>query len=399
MLTAIVFLLILSILVLVHEFGHFIVGKLAGIGVLEFALGLPFTKPLWSKKLKNGMRLSLYPVLFGGFVKLLGEEGTADNPDKVKGIQFFMAPVWHRIAVVVAGVVMNLVLAVAVFYVFLMASGFKVVLPKIVDYQFLSPSQTVIVITQVVKDSPAQTAGIKFQDVVLSVNGQTFQNKDQFRSFIAAHGGEQVDLKLTDLDGRSTHDAMVTPRLNPPKDQGALGVGIDEGELIAFNSASQKAFSGLTYGADMFIYNIKILSFLVESSFKTHNAAPVTDNLSGPVGIYNNVNDILNLPTFKQVITTLINFLGVLSLSLAFMNILPIPAMDGGRLFFLLIEAISGKKMPAKLESLVNQVGLFLLLGLIIWISFNDVKKRWAPPCNKSAQVVVNLGLCSIEAK
>src|SRR3989344_8113923 len=131
MLTLVVFFVVLSVLVLVHEFGHFIVGRWAGIGVLEFALGLPFTKPLWTKKLKAGMHISLYPVLFGGFVKLLGEEspsapgGAMEGQGVVKGKMFFDAPVWHRIVVVVAGVFMNLVLAIAAFYLFLGFSGFK----------------------------------------------------------------------------------------------------------------------------------------------------------------------------------------------------------------------------------------------------------------------------------
>ena len=134
-LTILVFLIILSVLVLVHEFGHFIIGKINGIKIEEFALGLPFTKPLFSKKLKDGMKISLYPLLFGGFVKLLGED--ADEKSKNS---FSRKTVWQRIAVVIAGVVMNLFLAVFAFYIFLTLSGFKVLIPKLADYKFISPN-------------------------------------------------------------------------------------------------------------------------------------------------------------------------------------------------------------------------------------------------------------------
>jgi regulator of sigma E protease len=112
-LTVIVFLIILSILVIVHEFGHFIVGKINGIKIEEFALGLPFTKPIFSKKFPDGMKLSLYPLLFGGFVKLLGEE-----KDEKSRNSFSQKNVWQRIAVVVAGVAMNLILATFALYLF-----------------------------------------------------------------------------------------------------------------------------------------------------------------------------------------------------------------------------------------------------------------------------------------
>src|SRR5574340_878577 len=163
--TLIVFFIILSVLVLVHEFGHFIVGRAAGMGVLEFALGLHFTRPLWSKRLSSGMKISLYPLLFGGFVKLLGEEGPEAAKEKVKGTPFYSAPVWSRIAVVIAGVTMNFVLAVAAFYVFLAVSNFKVLVPKLADYHFLSPTDNLVVVTGVVKDSPADKAGLVFGDL------------------------------------------------------------------------------------------------------------------------------------------------------------------------------------------------------------------------------------------
>src|SRR3989344_4552696 len=195
MLTLVVFFVVLSVLVLVHEFGHFIVGRWAGIGVLEFALGLPFTKPLWSRKLKSGMHISLYPVLFGGFVKLLGEEAPDGGEkgegspsttlrvkrEKVAGKEFYKATVGQRIVVVVAGVGMNLLLGLAAFYVFLALANFRALLPRLSDYDFVSPSQEVIVVDRKSVGRPAENAGLKESDGALAAGrrfGLTLRQKN-----------------------------------------------------------------------------------------------------------------------------------------------------------------------------------------------------------------------------
>ncbi len=390
-LTAVVFLFILSVLVLVHEFGHFIVGKIAGIGVLEFALGLPFTKPLWSRKLKNGMRISLYPVLFGGFVRLLGEEGNTNeikddgsemkerkmekgDDEKVNGKYFYKSGVWARIGVVVAGVAMNFVLAVLAFYVFLAASNFKVLVPKLTDYKFLSPTVNVIVVTDVSSGSPAQKAGLVFGDLIYSVDGQHFSVLPEFQEYVASHRGERVTLKVFDETYSRERTVELVPRLSPPKGQGSIGIGINEGAVLLFRSGFEKAISGLVYSLDMLFYSLRVLAGLVFRAFQTGNVAPVAENVSGPIGIWQIVGSIVSVGG-PEAVKGLVNLLGLLSVSLAFMNILPIPAMDGGKLMFLLVEAIFGKKLAASKENLINQIGTVFLLALIILISFNDLKK------------------------
>lgn len=349
-LTVIVFLIILSILVLVHEFGHFIVGKINGIKIEEFALGLPFTKPLFSKKLKDGMKISLYPLLFGGFVKLLGE----DTEEKSKN-SFSKKTVWQRIAVVVAGVTMNLFLAVFAFYIFLTFSGFQVLIPKLAQYNFISPHQTKIIVNYVQKDSPADQVKIVPGDVVQEFSGLT-----EFQNYTKSQAGKKIKLVLTD------RTVEVIPRISPPPGQGALGVAIAEVTAVKYETPVEKIFSGAAYTADMFLYNLKVLG----------KRETLSENVSGPVGIAGAVGTILSLDQ-KEIPAQLLNLLGLLSLSLAFMNILPFPALDGGRLALLLIEAFFGKKLAAKKENLINQFGMALLLGLIILVSFNDLKKAF----------------------
>lgn len=373
-LTAVVFFIILSVLVLIHEFGHFIVGRMAGMGVLEFALGLPFTKPLWSKKLKNGMKLSLYPLVFGGFVKLLGEEGERGEVAGVKGKHFYSAGVWQRIAVVVAGVVMNFLLAVVVFYVFLAVSNYKVLVPRLADYRFLSPTQTMIVVTGVSVDSPAQKAGLGFGDLIYSADGQQFFQISDFQKYIAQRGGQSVELMIYDETFSRSRIVQTVPRFNPPKGQGPLGIGIGEGVLINFQTGAQRLSSGLVYCVDMLFYSLKVLGGVIFRAFQTGNVTEVKESVSGPVGILGLIDQIRMLGGW-EAIKGWINLLGLLSVSLAFMNILPIPALDGGKLAFLLVEAFFGKKMAAQKENLINQVGMAVLLGLIVLVTFNDVRK------------------------
>jgi RIP metalloprotease RseP len=151
--------------------------------------------------------------------------------------------------------------------------------------------------------------------------------------------------------------------------------------MLSYQGDSRRA-SGLVYSADMLGYNVAVIGSFITKAYKTGDVEPLKESVSGPVGIASAVGMILDLGG-RQAILQLINLLGLLSLSLAFMNILPIPALDGGRLAFLLIEALTGKKVPQKWENRVNQIGMVAMLGLIVLISFNDVAKILAPMIRK----------------
>lgn len=375
----IVFLIILSILVLVHEFGHFVIGRWAGVGVEEFALGLPFTRALWSRKLKSGMRISLYPVLFGGFVKLLGEESQEKLAHKpVTGKYFYEINVWKRMAVVVAGVSMNVLLAIVAFYLFLSLVGFKVLIPRLADYRFTSPSVTYVAVTYVQKGSPAEGSGLVPGDILTATDGHQFEKVSDFQNYIKQHAGTPVQLTVADISLAKTRTVTATPRVNPPPGEGALGVGIGEAVALQFQTPKQKATSGLSYAWDMLVYNLKVLSHLATQSFQTRNIQPLSESVSGPVGIAGAVGSILTLGG-GEAILQLVNLLGILSLSLAFINIMPFPALDGGRLAFLLVEGLTRKKLAARYENWINQAGMVILLILIVLVSFNDISKLVSP--------------------
>lgn len=377
LLTIIVFLIVLSILVLIHEFGHFAVGRFFGVGVEEFALGLPFTKPIFSKKLKDGMKLSLYPLLFGGFVKLLGEEGEADR-DRITGKFFYKINVWKRIAIVVAGVGMNLLLAITAFYLFLGFSGFKVVIPKYSDFHFSSPTIPAIAVTAVLQNSPASKAGLIPGDIILSAGGKKFSVLSEFQKYVRNQSGKEVSFQVSDISLANERKIIVVPRSNPPKGEGPIGVGIGEALIVTYATPLERTISGLSYTYDMFGYNINVIGHFASQALKAKNVAPLSESVSGPVGIASAVGSILDLGGFSAIVQ-LLNLLGLLSLSLAFMNILPVPALDGGRLAFLLVEAFTGKKLATHNENRINQIGMVILLGLIIVVSLSDVFKIVSP--------------------
>ena len=207
--TAVVFLLILSVLVLIHEAGHYFVAKRFGIKVEEFGFGFPLTPALWQKK-KGETIYSFYPVLIGGFVKLYGEDeaggGRIEAPKEVKHTEdeeraFYTHSIGQRAAVIVAGVLMNVILAAVIYYVFLGISGFKTDLPLIGHHTFFAVNQhtnTQVIVSEISKGSPAEKAGIKPFSQVVSVNGNQMNDLTVFAKTIKASAGKPLTITWKD---------------------------------------------------------------------------------------------------------------------------------------------------------------------------------------------------------
>lgn len=389
-LTALVFLLILSALVLIHELGHFLVAKYFGIKVEEFGFGLP--PRIFGKKIGETI-YSINWLPIGGFVKLFGEDeagaGKVSLPTNNKKLitknkdqerAFFAKTPWQRAAVVVAGVVMNVILACTIFYVYLFAVGFHVELPLIGNHQFFGVQQQVtegIIVDKVSKNSPAEKAGIASSERIVSVNGENVANTSRFLQIVNSNKGKEISLGLENLTTNKRFVAKLTPRVNPPKDEGSMGIRFYSVRTVnlTYKTQSQKLFSGVAHPFNMMAYQYDILKMLIAASFKEKTAAPLSGAVSGPVGIYSVVGSILEIPTLRERVLQIFNLAGLLSISLAFFNILPIPALDGGRLFFILIEAVLGKKVPQHIETTIHTVGMAVLLGLFVLITFQDIVK------------------------
>jgi regulator of sigma E protease len=389
LITIITFAVILLALVLIHEFGHFLVAKIIGVKVEEFTFGFP---PRLASIKKGETEYSINALPIGGYVKLYGEDeaggGRISNLKsqisnlKDEGRAYYAQKPIHKIYIGVAGVVMNALLAAFLFYIYFFISGFTTDLnlfPGSNPSFFLATEtrKTDIIVSELSKGSPAEAAGIKVMSTIEKINGTAVLDAKQFVDIINADKGKQTALIWKDEKGKE-HTALVTPRVNPPKGEGALGIAFFPYSklTLSYTSPIQKVFSGIVHPVNLMKYNFEVIGSLVAKAFKTKNASGLSNGVAGPVGIYSIVGTIISIPNLKERILDLLNLAGILSISLAFFNILPIPALDGGRVFFVVIEMIIGKRLNPKFESLANSIGMALLLTLILLTTFHDILRQ-----------------------
>ncbi|MBI4084459.1 MAG: site-2 protease family protein [Candidatus Levybacteria bacterium] len=392
--TILIFLVILSVLVLIHELGHFLIARRLNIIVEEFGFGFPVTPALFSLK-RGETKYSFYPVLIGGFVKLYGEDEAGGGRISTKNHvavagnlkrAFFARPVGDRAAVVVAGVVMNALLAALIYYVMLGWTNYKTDLPLITDHKFFLVNQTNynttrpdLVVGLVVPDSPADRSGIKKPSKIVSVNGEAVKDNKSFSELVNKNKGKELTITLKSLRTDQAYTVQVTPRVNPPKGEGPLGVAFIPVTILSYQTPVQRALSGFIHPFNLMSYNVDVLSDLIAVSFKEKTVEPVGSAVSGPIGIFVVFNDIGKLHDLQERLLEWLNLAGLLSVALAFFNILPIPALDGGRLLFILIEAISRKKVNQRVEVIAHTVGMILLLGLLFLVTIKEFSQFIIP--------------------
>lgn len=370
--TIVVFIFTLLILVISHELGHFLAAKKFGIKVLEFGFGLP--PKIFGRKIGETL-FSLNALPIGGFVKLFGEDET--DKDVLKSTRSFAAkPVFQRIVVVVAGVAMNFLLAVILFWIVLFARGFEESIPLLTPHQFAGVNQvneSVILIGAVAPGSPAEEAGIKGGDRIIEADGVKLENADQFIQSTKQRSGEKLTLTLVD-PSEERKQVEIVPRANPPAGQGPLGVeiGMVNVARLKYETPLQKITSGVVHSYNLTTYSVDVLGKLISASLAARNLEPVSGSVAGPIGITNLTGSILQT---ESPLIPYLNFVALLSLNLAIINILPFPALDGGRLFFLLIEGITRRKVKPEVERWVHTVGMALLIALIVLITLSDISK------------------------
>jgi regulator of sigma E protease len=356
LLTIVVFLVILSVLVLVHEAGHFFVAKLFGIKVEEFGFGLP--PRIFGKKFGETL-YSINWLPIGGFVKLYGEDEAGGGSislkqEEVKGDEkraFFAKPVWQRALVVFAGVFMNFVLAVVIISVLFSVVGVK------------TPGNKVL-ISQVVKSSPADMAGLRVNDIVISVNSVKVTASEQLRQYVDEHAGEKLTLEVQTSDSK-IETLEITPRKVYPNDEGPMGIAISQNVIIQKYPWYRAPFVG-TWEALKETW--LIISGLIMLVIQLVTRGMVPQGVAGPVGIAQLTGVVIGIGP-----AAVLSLVSLLSLNLAIVNILPIPALDGGRLFFILIEGVFHKKVDPKIEGYAHMIGMMVLLGLIALITLHDL--------------------------
>lgn len=340
-----IFLAVLSLLILVHEFGHYWTAKKSGVWVEEFGFGLP--PRLIGKKIGETIySINLFP--FGGFVRLHGEqeEEGITNPKRA----FLNKSKKVRVAVVAAGVVMNFLLAVAAFAIVYSFSGV--------------PRDTgEVKVVDIAPASPAQVSGLLVGDVIKKVDGKEVDKVEDFINAVEEKKGKRVQIE-TDK-GRLT----LTPREDPPEGEGPLGVVITTTEIF-YPPVWQRPFYGVYFGFKeaLFWGETVVTGFI--SIFQNLFRGEAPKDLAGPVGIF-----AITTEAAKIGILALVNFVGILSVNLAVLNVLPFPALDGGRLLFIAIESVIGRKIIPKVEAVIHTVGMIILLALLLAITIGDIRK------------------------
>lgn len=350
--SVLVFIVVLSILVLVHELGHFLAARRVNIWVREFGIGIP--PRVFGKKIGETI-YSLNWLPFGGFVRMHGE----DSEEKKRPSEaFFNKSKKERLFVVSAGVLMNFFLGIFVFSITYFFTGI--------------PKQTERVrVVEVLPSSPAFEAGIESEDVIKTIDNISIKSTQDFVSYVDSRKNQRVNLAVERVKGGDIQELefVVVPRENPPEGEGPLGVVISTTEVY-YPPFWQRPFYGAYYGLKEAIFwgkNIVASLFLmIFGIFR----GEVPRDISGPVGIFAITSEAAKLGIFS-----LLNFMGILSINLAILNIFPFPALDGGRLFFIALEYILGRRVPEKFEAAVHTVGMIFLIFLLLLITAYDIKR------------------------
>ncbi len=372
LLTLVTFFAVLGLLVLVHELGHFFVARKAGVKVEEFGFGLP-PRAFGLYKTEEGKWRMVGPkrahaqatiwslnwVPLGGFVKIKGEEGeTSSDKDS-----FVNKSVATRIGIISAGVLMNVVLAAV-----LLTIGLAIGSPQLIEEENLSAAAKVkdveIRIFEVLPDSPAERTGLEVGDTLLTIDGKPYTEVKGLQDYLDQKIGLRVKLEIK-RDSEILNKKIV-PEIIKETERGGMGVALVRTGFVSYPwylapwygiKETGKMIFGVIYGFYLIIKNLIV----------SHN---LIGEVYGPVGIATLVGDATRLGFLY-----LLQLTAALSVIIAVINFLPFPALDGGRVFFLLIEAVRGKPVNQRLETAMHNIGFGLLMILVVIVTFRDIAR------------------------
>jgi regulator of sigma E protease len=370
--TIIIFLLVLSLLILVHEYGHFIAAKRSGVRVFEFALGFP---PTIYKKTVGGTKYLLNALPFGGYVRLLGENGEDDvpneemNTDEISEKENFSnkSPL-IKTFILSAGVIMNILLAWLLFTICLMF-GYPSATSdlKESDRNYVVSESSIV--TYISPNSPAEEAGLLPNDTPVRIADEAgfldIDSSEDISTFVSE--SEHDEFTLSVLRSGERIDIPVQTTLNLEGREGVKVMGVSSTDVSILRYPPHRAF---LEGA-RWTYNATIETVLGIASllFDALRGKGDLSNVSGPVGIVSLVGNAYSIG-----IVYLLAFTAIISINLAIINLLPIPALDGGRILFVWIEAIKGSPITMRAQLIANGVGFALLILLMLIVSVNDVR-------------------------
>lgn len=359
-LSALIFIAVFAGVVFIHEFGHFIVARLLGVEVEEFGFGLPprmLTMFHW-----KGTEFTLNWLPIGGFVRPKGE----NDPNIAGGLA--AASPWTRLGVLLAGPTMNLLLGVVVF--------------SLLFFQMGVPDYTKVQISDVMADSPAAQAGLKANDLVLTANGETINDSTKLHDIIYANLDTPV--QFTVRRGDETINLSATPSSKRPQNQGALGISMGPAMV-----PSGSVITSLQYGS-LAVYEQTRMLILLPAQMIRGQISPQESRFVGLKGIYDLFGQAVSrdvqsrepispspsqtsAPSGAQPPTFFtLQLIGILTISLGVLNLFPFPALDGGRILFVLPELVLRRRIPAQWENAINAAGMALLLIFMVYVNVMD---------------------------
>ena len=361
----IIFIIILLVLVLVHEAGHFFTAKGFGIRVDEFGFG--FHPKLFGKKYGE-TEYTFNALPLGGFVKIYGENPDDENTNGHDSKRSFVnKPRWQQAIVLFAGIFSNFLLAWL-----LLSFGFMSGLPTSVgnEPKGFTLENVHLVIVSVAKKSPAEISGLKSGDKIISlVSGKDSVpevNPESLKSFIVSHPGKEIDIGYIRGRDPNTNIVKLIPKIDSVSGKPMIGISMDEigtAKLPFFGAfwEGMKLDWSVTKGTVVGLYTLIAKAIQGKGSMS---------DVSGPVGMVGIVGD-----AYKFGFAYLLSFAAIISVNLAIINLIPFPALDGGRLLFLLIEKIKGSRMNPKFANTANMIGFGILILLMLFVTYHDIVK------------------------
>lgn len=354
-------LLVFSVLILFHEFGHFLLAKRGGICVVEFSLGMG---PRIFSFVKGGTRYSLNAFPFGGSCMMLGEDEDlssetedeeAENdygielPPGATGVPFHETSPWTRFKVVAAGPLFNFILAFLGAFFIISCAGYE---PPVVS--------------QVMDGYPAQEAGLQAGDVITKLNGKSIKIYGDITAYTGFHPGKTLEVEYK-RDGE-TYTAVLEPKYSEESGRYLIGISYDGARK------SESVFTTIRYS----LYELRYWVNMTFDSLKMIvNRQVSADDIAGPVMIVSMLDSTVKQTQQYGLLVVALNVTSLcvlLSVNLAIMNLLPLPALDGGRLVFIVLEMLRGKPVNQELEGRIHMIGMAALMTLMMFILYNDIR-------------------------
>lgn len=341
----------LTVLVVIHELGHFLVAKRNGVWVEEFGVGLP--PKVWGKKI-GATLYSINAIPLGGFVRLHGE--VSQEVEKPK-MAFANKSIFSRAKIIMAGIVMNFLFGILTFAIYFSFTGF-------------TRETGEVKILEVATNSPAQVAGIVVGDRIIRADKKDITTDAEFIQLATDQKGQKINVEL--LRDGEVKKVTLTPRQEPPEGEGPVGIALSSKEVY-WPPVWQRPFLGMYYGTIEAVELGRDIVFALGGIAQDVSRGEVPKGLVAPTGILATIAYFV-----RQGALPALKFLGLLSVNLAILNLVPFPPLDGSRLVFLGIEGVTRKKVSAKLEGTIHTIGMVVLLLVMLLITAREVPKLFA---------------------